>query len=107
MKSLFLRAALCLVLITAGSVFAGETTLTDDDGLTAWLYTPTEKPDPAKTYWLVVGIHGVGTDGKAACGAAYLAKAFDDVIVLGPSFGQPKRVEGAPRPPGMPRDRYQ
>ena len=107
MKSLFLRAALCIALFNAGSVFAGETTLNDDDGSTAWLYTPTEKPDPAKTYWLVVGVHGVGTNGKGACGAAYLAKAFDDVIVLGPSFGQPKRVEGAPRPPGMPRDSYQ
>lgn len=29
------------------------------------------------------------------------------MIVLGPSFSQPKRVEGAPRPPGMPRDSYQ
>jgi len=106
MKSLFLSAVLCFALITAGSVFAAET-MTDDDGLTAWLYTPTEKPDPAKTYWLVVGVHGVGANGKGACGAAYLAKAFDDVIVLGPSFGQPKRVEGAPRSPGMPRDSYQ
>jgi len=48
MKSPFLRAALYLAWITAGSVFAGETTLTDDDSLTAWLYTPTEKPDPAR-----------------------------------------------------------
>lgn len=76
MKSLFLRAALCLVLITAGSVFAGETTLTDDDGLTVWLYTPTEKPDPAKTYWLVVGVHGVGTDGKVAWGGSVTGEGF-------------------------------
>jgi len=107
MKSLLLRAALWLTLISAGSVSAAETALTSSDGSTAWLYTPTEKPDAAKTYWLVVGVHGVGAVGKGACGAAYLAKAFDDVIVLRPSFGPPERDKDAPRLPGMPRDSYQ
>ncbi len=102
-----LRAAWCLILTSAGSVSAAETTLTDNDGSTAWLYTPSEKPEPTKTYWLVMGVHGVGANGMGACGAAYLAKAFDDVIVLGPSFGQPKRDKDAPRPPGMPRESYQ
>ena len=106
MKSL-LCAALCLILISAGSVSAAETTLTHSDGSTAWLYTPSEKPDAAKTYWLVVGVHGVGANGQGACGAAYLPKEFDDVIVLGPSFRQPRRDKNAPRPPGMPRDSYE
>jgi poly(3-hydroxybutyrate) depolymerase len=62
------------------------TELVDRDGMTAWLYTPTEKPDPAKTYWLVVGAHGMGDTGKGACTADKLVSEFDDVIVLGPSF---------------------
>jgi|GEM_PF-6579388 len=103
MKSLLLRAALWLTLISAGSVSAAETTLTSSDGSTAWLYMPAEKPDPAKTYWLVVGVHGVGANGEGACGAAYLAKAFDDGVALGPSFSQPERDKDAPRPPGCAR----
>ena len=89
------------------SARAGETQLTDSQGLTAWLYTPTDLPDPAKTYWLVVGVHGAGGNGQGACGVAHFAKEFDDVIVLGPSFAQPKRDPTAPRPTGMPKDAYQ
>ncbi|NQX01731.1 hypothetical protein HQ447_13825 [bacterium] len=96
--------ALATGLLTAR---AGEIKLTDSQGLTAWLYTPTDQPDPAKIYWLVVGVHGAGGNGENACGVAHFARKFEDVIVLGPSFAQPKRDPAAPRPTGMPKDAYQ
>lgn len=84
------RLVATVVLITclaiSGRSLAFETTWVDDEGKPVWLYTPTERPDPAKTYWLVVGVHGVSDDGHLACGAATLVDAFDDVIVLGPTF---------------------
>lgn len=79
----------------------------DANGLTHWLYTPTETPVAGRTYWLVVGVHGAGGTGKGAGGAATWASDFDDVIVLGPSFEQPKRDPSAPRPATMPRDIFQ
>ncbi len=84
---------------------AVETTLTDSEGQTAYLYTPTDKPEPGKTYWLAIGVHGAGADGKGACGIASWAK--DDVIVLGPSFVQPKHDKDAPKTEGLPMDSYQ
>lgn len=88
-------------------LMAAELTLTDSEGQTAWLYAPADTPDPAKTYWLVVGVHGVGGSGKGACGVAAWARECDDVLVLGPTFVSPKRDPNAPRPPGMPRASYQ
>lgn len=69
---------------------AADFTITDDDGLTAWVRTPVEKPKPGKTYRLVVSVHGVGASGKH--GLAFLADwpALDDVIVLAPTFAPPK-----------------
>lgn len=96
-----------LVLSCGFEVRAAETTLPSADGLTNYLYTPTEKPDATKTYWLVVGVHGVGGNGKSACGLAGWATEFDDVLVLGPSFAQPQRDPKAPRPTAMPRDIFQ
>jgi poly(3-hydroxybutyrate) depolymerase len=90
-----------------GTLPAIETALPDANGLTHWLYTPTEKPVAGKTYRLVVGVHGVGGTGKGACGVSSWATDFEDVIVLGPSFEQPKRDPNAPRPATMPRDIYQ
>jgi predicted esterase len=101
------RFIFLLLVLLARSAFAAETPLVDSDGLTNWLYTPTEEPDPAKTYWLVVGVHGAGGNGKGAAGAAAWAREFDDVIVLGPTFAQPKRDPNAPRPATMPRDIFQ
>ena len=98
---------LLLLLACPRAALAVETMLPSADGLTNYLYTPTEKPDAAKTYWLVVGVHGAGGNGKGAAGAAAWAKDFDDVIVLGPSFAQPKRDPNAPRPTTMPRDIFQ
>jgi poly(3-hydroxybutyrate) depolymerase len=92
---------------------AVENTHVDADGLISYIYTPTEKPDPVKTYWLVVGVHGAGGTGQGACGVANWATTFDDVIVLGPSFAQPKPGNAPKRDPAappmtvMPRDSYQ
>jgi poly(3-hydroxybutyrate) depolymerase len=61
-----------------------ETVLTDSQGKSAWLYTPS-RPDPKKTYWLVVGVHGLGGNGAGAAGLANWATQ-GDVIVLGPTF---------------------
>ena len=67
-----------IALLLALNVSAVETTLIDSQGTTNWLYTPKEKPDPAKRYWLVVGVHGVGGNGKEACGVAKWAEEFDE-----------------------------
>jgi len=69
---------------------AAETQLTDSEGLTAWLRTPTGAPAPGKTYWVVVSVHGVEASGKE--GLAFLAdwRDLDDVILLAPTFGPPK-----------------
>lgn len=103
------RFAVVLLFLTAlrGFAPASETKLPDANGLTHWLYTPTEKPVGGKTYWLVVGVHGAGGTGKGGGGVAVWTGEFDDVIVLGPSFEQPKRDPAAPRPATMPRDIYQ
>jgi len=84
-----------------------ETALPGEDSTPDWLYTPTEDPDPNRTYWLVVGAHGVGEAGRGACGIANLVQYFDDVIVLGPSFTQPPADPAMPRPTAMPKVLYQ
>lgn len=84
-----------------------EAALPSTDGQPDWLYTPTEDPDPNRTYWLVVGAHGVGETGQGACGISGLAKYFDDVIVLGPSFSQPAIDPSTPRTDTIPKSFYQ
>lgn len=103
------RFGVVLFLLTTlhGVLAAGETALPDANGRTHWLYTPTALPVVGKTYWLVVGVHGAGGTGKGGGGVGAWASDFDDVIVLGPSFEQPKRDPNAPRPATMPRDIYQ
>lgn len=97
--------SLGLSLLSSPFALSAETVLTDSQGAKAWLFTPSEKPDPSKTYWLAIGVHGAGGDGKNAGGIA--SWAGDDVIVLGPSFIQPPRDPEAPKTPGMPADAYQ
>jgi predicted esterase len=77
---------LCTVLLLPRAAHAVEFQFDDPDGLPAYGYAPTAKPTAGKTYWLVVGVHGVGGDGQLAAGAAKLASQFDDVLVLGPTF---------------------
>ncbi len=103
MKSLF--TLLLLAFSLSPSSFAAETQFKDSEGQAAYLYTPTEKPIEGKTYWLAIGVHGAGGEGKGGGGIGYWAK--DDVIVLGPSFLQPKRDENAPKTDGLPLESYQ
>lgn len=99
------RLSLFLFTTFLSSLSAVETQLTDSEGKKAYLYTPSEKPTEGKIYWLAIGLHGAGGDGKGANGIA--AWAGDDVIVLGPSFSQPKPDENAPKIDGPPLDSYQ
>ena len=95
---------LFLLGLTALPTQAIETTLTDSEGKPAYLYTPAKAPEAGKTYWLAIGVHGAGGDGKGAAGIADWAK--DDVIVLGPSFSEleakPDDVAKTDKPAGMP-----
>lgn len=97
-----------LVLISVlslSSSFAVETVWKDSEDLPAYLYTPTDKAVEGKTYWLAIGVHGVGGDGKGGGGLA--GWADDDVIVLGPSFRQPKLDPNIPKPEGPSLESYQ
>lgn len=78
-----LLLAVIAFLIT-GAQAATEVVVKDKEGLDTWVYTPTAAPQPGKTYWLVVGVHGLGGNGKGAMGLS--PWAVDDVLVLGPSF---------------------
>ncbi|MBM4016753.1 MAG: hypothetical protein FJ288_00245 [Planctomycetes bacterium] len=77
--ALVAAAAACL----AAAAPAAEQQRTCPMGREYYLYTP-DNLDPAKTYWLVVGVHGKGGNGKGACGMARWA-AKGTVIVAGPS----------------------
>lgn len=103
-----MKSPFTLLLIAFGfalSSIAAESQFKDSEDQTAYLYTPTEKPIEGKTYWLAIGVHGAGGEGKGGGGISYWAK--DDVIVLGPSFLQTKRNENAPKKDGPPAESYQ
>lgn len=59
--------------------------LKDGMGRDYWVYLP-KRVEAAKTYWLVVGVHGMGGTGQGAGGFANFATKRDDCIVLGPTF---------------------
>lgn len=72
------------LLLSSTLVFSAETQFTTSAGKVACLYTPSEKADTAKTYWLAIGIDSLNPDGKGAGG---LEKwVADDVIVMGASL---------------------
>lgn len=75
-----------ILLLSLGTLhaLAGETVIKDLEGMDCHVYTP-ETMTPGKRYQLVVGVHGVGGNGKGACGMAGWAKR-GDVIVIGPTF---------------------
>jgi len=78
-------SALALLLgLLAAAASAAEEKRTCPMGRDYYLYTPDDL-DPARTYWLVVGVHGKGGNGKGACGMAGWVKK-GNVIVVGPSF---------------------
>lgn len=72
---------------------ATETRIVSEDGMTNYLYTPSASPDPNKTYWLVIGVHGLGGNGRGALGLADWADKYSDVVVLGPSFAQKRPLK--------------
>lgn len=82
-----LAAVVAATVYLAGSLFparAEVVELQDRQGKTAWLYAP-RRIDPKKTYWLVVGVHGLGGNGQGAAGLGAWADQ-KDVLVLGPTF---------------------
>lgn len=77
-------AALVLLLASPALAADADVPLKDDLGRDYFVYAP-PKVDPKKTYWLVVGVHGYGGNGKGAAGLAAWAKR-GDCVVVGPSF---------------------
>jgi hypothetical protein len=89
MKTVHLLAAFLLLLIPslASPACAAVTQVepqTDGMGREYFLYLPPQL-DPHKTYWLFVGVHGAGGNGKGACGMADFVQ-LGNCIVVGPSF---------------------
>lgn len=84
MNRLIPLVAICLLISSRTAFCSKEVVVKDKEGMEAWVYLPTAEPKPGKTYWLVVGVHGLGGNGKGAMGLS--PWAVDDVIVLGPSF---------------------
>jgi poly(3-hydroxybutyrate) depolymerase len=82
MSSLFRKLALAI--LCCAPVFAGETVIKDKQDMDCFVYTP-DPIDPAKTYQLMVGVHGARGNGKNAAGLKNWAER-GDVIVIGPSF---------------------
>lgn len=78
-----IRKAL-LAIICCAPAFAGETVIKDKQGMDCYVYTP-DPIDPAKTYQLMVGVHGAKGNGKNAAALKNWAER-GDVIVIGPSF---------------------
>ena len=76
--------ALAACLWAAAPASAAEEKRTCSMGREYYLYTPDDL-DKAKTYWLVVGVHGAKGNGKGAGGLAGWVKK-GNVIVVGPSF---------------------
>ena len=70
--------------MTCVAASAGEEMIKDSQGMDCFVYTP-DPVDAAKTYQLVVGVHGARGKGNGAAGMADWAKR-GDVIVIGPSF---------------------
>lgn len=75
---------LLFALFTLPTLAADPEPRQDSMGRDYYLYTP-DKIDKQKTYWLVVGVHVYGGNGKGAAGIAPWAKR-GDCIVVGPSF---------------------
>lgn len=77
--ALFLAVIAC-----ATGATAAERVIKDMQDMDCYVYTP-DATDPAKTYQLVVGVHGFKGNGKGAGGMQKWAER-GDVIVIGPSF---------------------
>lgn len=78
LKTIVLSAVFCV------HAFAAETIIKDKQGMDCYVYTP-DPIDPAKTYQVMVGVHGARGNGKNAAGLKKWAER-GDVIAIGPSF---------------------
>lgn len=77
-KVLILSAIFC------APAFSAESVIKDKQDMDCYVYTP-DVIDPAKTYQVMVGVHGARGNGKNAAGLKNWAER-GDVIVIGPSF---------------------
>ncbi|QOV90441.1 alpha/beta hydrolase [Humisphaera borealis] len=82
MRPHLLLMTIALTAMTAGA--AENAAIRDEMGRDYYLYEPS-RIDARKTYWLVVGVHGYGGNGKGAAGLAGWVRN-GDCIVVGPSF---------------------
>jgi hypothetical protein len=82
MKALFSSLSFAVLFLT--SARATEMVIKDKQDMDCFVYLP-DPIDPAKTYQLVVGVHGAGGKGHGAAGMKGWANR-GDVIVIGPSF---------------------
>ena len=72
------------LLATRALAADADAPLKDDLGRDYFVYAP-PRIDPKKTYWLAVGVHGYGGDGRGAAGLSAWARR-GDCVVVGPSF---------------------
>jgi len=82
MKALLSYFSLAALLFSPAR--ATELVIKDKQDMDCYVYLP-DPIDPAKTYQLVVGVHGAGGKGGGAAGMKGWASR-GDVIVIGPSF---------------------
>lgn len=82
MKTLFSWISLTALIFS--TAHATELIIKDKQDMDCYVYLP-EPIDPAKTYQLIVGVHGARGNGKNAAGLKNWA-GRGDVIAIGPSF---------------------
>jgi len=79
------RRLLAALLLLTSPGAGGQEPARDGMGRDYWLYAP-RRVEPGRTYWLVVGVHGMGGTGRGAGGVAGWADRRGDCLVVGPSF---------------------
>lgn len=77
--------AVCVMLLCAETGYSAREQNYPDADSPHFLYLP-GVIDSARTYWVVVGVHGAGGRSKGANGMAGWVDKKDNVIVLGPKF---------------------
>jgi poly(3-hydroxybutyrate) depolymerase len=81
-----LLTTLAVAMCTSAALAAKEIKYPDQNS-PHWLYLP-KKMDPARTYWVVVGVHGADWRNRGANKMAGWADRKDNVIVLAPKFSK-------------------
>ena len=97
-----LGLAACLLAVVASAARAGEQEskrrLKSDLTQEYWVYLPSDF-DAARTYWLLVAVHGLGGKGEGALGWAKFADE-GQCIVVGPTFKGTYQFPTAKNEPG-------